>query len=227
MLSGLYLPCGWGEGHSRLFPSSLPCVRGGAAQRRWGCEVGRISRLRAAPASYQPLSRLPAPAPLTQGSRSLPSKRPRLSKSSRISRALPKSLPCGWGGAAQRWWGCGVCRISRLRAAPASYQPLSRLAAPAPLTQGSQSLPSKRPRLSGSSRFSWLFPSSLPCGWGGATQRRWGCEVCRVSCLRATPVSLQPLSRLPAPAPLTQGSRSLPQEPPLWLGRCRAAAVGL
>ena len=72
-----------------------------------------------------------------------------------------------------------------------------------------------------------LYLRSLPCGWGGAAQRRWGCEACGVSCLRVTAESLQPLSRLPAPAPLTQGSRSLPQEPPLWLGRCRAAAVGL
>ena len=112
-----------------LYPKSLPCVRGGAAQRRWGCEASRISRLRAAPASLQPLSRLAAPAPLTQGSRSLPPERPRLSKSSGISRALPKSLPCVRGGAAQRRWGCEASRISRLRAAPAGFQPLSQPAA--------------------------------------------------------------------------------------------------
>ena len=44
-------------GRAASFTPSLPCVRGGAAQRRRGCKPCPISHYRATPPSLQPLSR--------------------------------------------------------------------------------------------------------------------------------------------------------------------------
>ena len=42
---------------SSTLARSLPCVRGGDAQRRWGCKARLIARSRETPATLQPLSR--------------------------------------------------------------------------------------------------------------------------------------------------------------------------
>ena len=55
-----------------LYPGSLPCVRGGGAQPRRGCEVpGRIP-FTGCGGKFTILQSASLPAPFTQGSRSLP-----------------------------------------------------------------------------------------------------------------------------------------------------------
>ena len=183
----------WGGG-AKALPLSLPCVRGGAAQRWWGCEACLISRLRATPASCQPLSQPSAASSPYTGE----------------PISTPESLPCVRGGAAQRRRGCEACLISRLRATPASCQPLSQpSAASSPYTGEPIST-----------------PESLPCVRGGAAQRRRGCEVCLISRLRATPASRQPLSQpLAASSPYTGEPISTPESLPLHRGSLLAAAT--
>ena len=103
----------------------------------------------------------------------------------------PESLPCGWGGAAQRRRGCEGCPISRLRATPASYQPLSRLiGASSPCTGQPISTPPYKnvPRgtfhLSQTGKKSKKSGQNVPRGtfWGGfGPQNRPKCQNCRRS----------------------------------------------
>ena len=192
---------------------SLPCVRGGAAQRRWGCGAGPISRSRATTVSLQPLRRLRRQLPLHRGAFLYPGKGPRLSGRGRVSCALAWSLPCVRGGAAQRRWGCGAGPISRSRATTVSLQPLRRLRRQLPLHRGAFLYPGKGPRLSGRGRVSCALAWSLPCVRGGAAQRRWGCGAGPISRSRATTVSLQPLRRLRRQLPLHRGAFLYLREP--------------
>ena len=111
--------------------------------------------------------------------------------------STPGASPVVGGGAAQRRWGCGPCFTSRLRATPVSFQPLSRLPAPAPLTQGKLSLCPEPLTTTGQPR---------PC--------------------LEPPLTQGSLSLCPEP-PQPKGKPRPCLEPPLCKGRCRAAAVGL
>ena len=216
-------------GRSHHLPLSLPCVRGGGAQPRWGCGVCGISRSRAAAESSQSLSQLRCQLPLHKGAALYPGKPP-LCKGR--WGAAPEGLwslrsypvygqhqqvynPSVAYGASSPYTGepistpgaspvegevgrspGGVVEfavISRLRAAPASFQPLSQLRCQLPLHRGTA-----------------LYPGSLPCVRGGGAQPRRGCGVCGISRLRAAAESSQSLSRLRRQLPLHKGAALYP-----------------
>ena len=111
------------------------------------------------------------------------------------SHHLPLSLPCVRGGGAQPRWGCGVCGISRSRAAAESSQSLSQLRCQLPLHKGAALYPGKPPLCKGR--------------WGAAPEGLWS--------LRDIPFTGSSgkftIPQSPtAPAPFTQGSRSLPRQ---------------
>ena len=141
-------------------------------------ESAVISRLRATSASLQPLSRLRRQLPLHRG-----------------ADLYPGSLPCVRGGGAQPRWGCGVCGHIPFTGSTSKFPTPQSASLPAPLTQGSRSLPREPPLCKGR--------------WGAAPEGLWS--------LRDIPFTGSSgkftIPQSPtAPAPFTQGSRSLPRQ---------------